>query len=233
MKQFLKTKFRNAVRARGWDFVKGPNLMDFLRSRSVDLVFDIGANQGDYALQIRRWGYKGEIISLEPTRAAYDLAVKAAAKDSRWHVLQKAAGATPGSVEIRVSKNSKFSSMLGQTAAADIFDPNMAIDHVEQVPVIQLDSLQQEYSFENCYLKIDTQGFEQAVLAGAQNLMKRCAGIQLELPIEHLYEGVWNFEEALGYMRERGFVPAQFSAVTAITSDLASVTEFDCVFRKA
>lgn len=207
--------------------------MDFLRSRNVDLVFDVGANEGDYAQQIRRWGYDGKIVSLEPTSDAHGKMVAAMKHDPNWTGLHCAAGAEAGEAQINVSQNTKFSSILSASEAGRAFDPNINPVAVETVPVIPVDSLLGHHPCDRPYLKIDTQGFEQMVLAGAQDLLKRCVGVQLELPIEHLYEGVWSFEEALAYMRERGFLPAQMTPVTAMTRDKASFTEFDCVFRRA
>jgi hypothetical protein len=53
------------------------------------------------------------------------------------------------------------------------------------------------------------------VLDGATETLKRCVGVQLELPIGHLYEGVWSFREALDYMDGLGFVLAQTCRRTA------------------
>lgn len=232
LKQQLKTQVRNAFRRRGWDLVRGPNLIDFLRSRRVDLVFDVGANDGGYATQIRRWGYGGQILSLEPTSDAFEKAQAAAQSDVRWEVRKLAAGARPGRAEINVSRNTKFNSFRGPSALAAEFDRNTEIVSVEAVEVATMDDLFAGLPAERPFLKIDTQGFEREVLDGATRLLERCVGVQLELPIEHIYEGVWSFETGLAYMRERGFAVAQMTPVTAITRDPASVLEFDCVFRR-
>lgn len=218
----------------GWEAFRGPNLMTFLVSRNVDLVFDVGANRGEYGDQLFRWGYTGKVVSFEPTTAAWEmLKLEMNRHPDRWEGRNIALGAQCGSVQINVSRNSRFSSILGQTQAAKTFDPNMVTVARETVPVRTLDSLAGQFVSDRIYLKIDTQGFEQAILDGGGEFLKRCVGVQLELPVEHLYEGVWRFEEAVAYMRERGFVPAQMLPVTVITTDKASVTEFDCVFRRA
>jgi hypothetical protein len=54
MNALLRQTVRNAFRKRGWDVVKGPNLNQFLASRDVDLVIDVGANKGDYGVHLRR-----------------------------------------------------------------------------------------------------------------------------------------------------------------------------------
>lgn len=225
---------RDAIRRRGWDFVKGPNLIDFLRSRDLDWVYDVGANRGEYGEQLIRWGYKGKIVSFEPTSEAWGLLSTARKPHGeRWDARNWALGSEPGEAKINVSKNSRFSSILAHSEAAKTFDPNMAITAVETVEVHTLDSMVGAWPARRPYLKIDTQGFEQSILNGGSKFLETCVGVQLELPVQHLYEGVWSFEAALTYMRERGFVPAQMVPVTAMTSDKASVTEFDCIFRRA
>jgi FkbM family methyltransferase len=233
LKQWIKTAIRKGSRAMGWEAFKGPNLITFLESRNVDLVFDVGANRGEYGDQLFRWGYTGKVASFEPTSEAWRLLQEQMKRyPGRWTAQNVALGSECGAVQINVSRNSRFSSILGQTAAAKTFDPNMVVTAVETVPLKTLDSLVGEFPAERIYLKIDTQGFEQSILNGGGEFLKKCVGVQLELPVEHLYEGVWSFEGALAYMRERGFVPAQMLPVTVITTDKASVTEFDCVFRR-
>jgi hypothetical protein len=56
-------------------------------------------------------------------------------------------------------------------------------------------------------------------------------GVLLELPIIHLYERTWQFHEALAFMAERGFVPAQIHPVNYHWKDQASLVEVDCLFR--
>jgi FkbM family methyltransferase len=233
LKQFIKTALRDLSRRHGWEFFKGPNLITFLESRNVDLVLDVGANRGEYGDQLFRWGYAGKVVSFEPTSDAWELLRREMKRyPGRWDGRNIALGAECGAVQINVSRNSRFSSILGQTAAAKTFDPNMVIVATETVQLRTLDSLIKDFPSDRIYLKIDTQGFEQAILDGAGEFLKKCVGVQLELPVEHLYEGTWRFEEAVAYMRERGFVPAQMLPVTVITTDKASVTEFDCVFRR-
>jgi hypothetical protein len=56
-------------------------------------------------------------------------------------------------------------------------------------------------------------------------------GILMEPPIIHLYEGTWQFHEAIAFMAANGFVPAQFHPVNFHPKDEVSLVEVDCLFR--
>jgi hypothetical protein len=75
------------------------------------------------------------------------------------------------------------------------------------VDVRRLDGLFDQYSRpgENCYMKLDVQGHEHRVLAGAQQCLERITAIQMELSIEPLYEGTQTWQEAIASMEERGY----------------------------
>lgn len=233
MKQLLKRIVRNQFRRRGWDFVRGPNLNQFLESRAVDFVIDVGANKGDYGDLVRRWGYKGRILSLEPASAPYALLEQRIARDGAWSALKVACGSEPGEAEINLSEDERFNSFLPMNKTAQAFDPKSGVVGTEMVPVQRLDAIMlDQQPFWRPFLKIDTQGFERQVLDGAPDLLRRCQGVQLELPIAHLYDGVWSLREALDYMDAAGFVLAQTVPTNVFPHDKASAIELDCVFRR-
>lgn len=230
--QPIKNSVRNAIRARGWDLVKTPNLNQFLASRDVDLVIDVGANDGGFASSVRRWGYAGTMLSIEPTTSAFTRLKPLVDRDRNWEALKLAVGAENGEADIFVSEWDTFSSFLPQTKLADNFDERSQASATETVQVRRLDDLLRERSFQRAFLKIDVQGFEKQVLAGAAETLARSVGVQLELPIGRLYAGVWSFIEGLQHMDTLGFVLAQNVPTNTFGHDRASAIEFDCIFRR-
>src|SRR5690554_3044419 len=71
----------------------------------------------------------------------------------------------------------------------------------------ELDQIEGYAASSRRFLKIDTQGFDDQVLAGAENCLSDFIGVQLECSLSPLYEGQWVLEDALYYLRDRGFVP--------------------------
>lgn len=224
---------RAALQRRGMELLSGPSLFGFLQSRQVDLVLDVGANVGQYALGLRERGYHGLIRSFEPVSDVFARLAAAAAGDRNWRVARCALGAQAGVAQINVFRNSVFNSLKPQSGLGAAFGSGFDLARVEEVEVRTLDAVMADDPAQAIFLKIDTQGFEQEVLAGGRQLLKRCVGLQLELPVEHLYEGVWSLTEALEKMREAGFAPAQIRPVTSLQDDSVSAVEFDCVFRRA
>ena len=222
---------RGHMRFFGFEIQKSPGQSDFLWSRNVNLVLDVGANQGQYARDLRSQGYKGRIFSFEPASGPFERLSRRAAHDANWQIFNCAVGAVAGSAEIHVTRNSVYSSLRPQTAMISDFSKKSQIVGTESVDVITLDALDLA-SEDRIFLKIDTQGFEQEVLAGATQVLQRCVGVQLELPVEHLYQDVWSFSEAIVFMDELGFVPAQFRMVNPLHDDPVSGIEFDCIFRR-
>ena len=58
----------------------------------------------------------------------------------------------------------------------------------------------------NCFIKIDTQGYESQVLDGAINTLKKSKGILCELSLVPLYEGQHLWKEIIERFEKEGFV---------------------------
>ncbi|MGO9545637.1 MAG: FkbM family methyltransferase [Rhodomicrobium sp.] len=228
----MKTLVRRAVRKLGYDISPAmPGLVDFLQHRGVSTVIDAGANEGQFGLWLRRRTYAGRIISFEPLSKPFKILQAHAAKDTNWQVHQLALGAEPGHAAINVSDYSLFSSLKEITSAATKFDPRAAAVSREQITVCRLDDLCLE-DIAGSFLKIDTQGFEKDILAGAAKSLSSFCGIQLELPVVHFYKDSWRIGEAMEFMRDKGFVLSQIQPVNFSNQDPVSLVEVDALFRR-
>lgn len=227
----LKSWVRGALHRRGLDLVREPNVLTFLEVHGVDLVIDVGANVGQYASGLRNRGYRGRIWSFEPIDAAFEQLESAARADDRWLATRTAVGAATGEAILNVSELSVFSSIKPVNQTALDFDARAVVVEKQLVPVATLDHLLKDEPSRRIFLKIDTQGFEKEVLEGTSGLRDKLVGIQLEVPVENLYDNVWTFPACISFMDELGYVPAQFKIVNPRSNDRASAVEFDCIFR--
>jgi FkbM family methyltransferase len=219
------------IRRTGSHFYKRP--IDFLRSRNIDLVIDVGANVGQYGKSLRTDVYAGWIVSFEPIAAAYEELAALANKDARWKAINMALGENEGLAKINISHAAVFSSILPQLPAATAFDAEAQVVRSESVRVARLDDIFAELPRSKAaFLKIDTQGYERQVLLGARECLSSCLGVQMELPIIHLYEGTWKFHEAVAYMSDLGFEISNIAPVNYDQTDTVSLVEVDCIFRR-
>jgi FkbM family methyltransferase len=183
-------------------------LIAVLEHARITCVLDVGANRGQYGAMLREWGYRGRIVSFEPLAGAHAALSKRAAADPSWRVAPPMAlGERDGDVEIEVSAESDMSSILPQSALLRRVSPSSAVIRKERVPLRRLEGIVGSYlePADRSFLKIDTQGYEPQVMAGAGTLLERLSGIQLEMSLVPIYEGEREFCTQLVDLAAAGF----------------------------
>ena len=197
----------------------GLTILEFIRVRNIDLVIDVGANAGQFGRLLRNMGYNADIVSFEPIRAPFEELNQQAKRDGRWAAHNLAIGDAAGTTEMHVGASTLLSSMLPLTQFGKDFSRAGAEGLMQDVTVARLDDVCREFFSRNSILKIDVQGFEKPALCGASELLTHLQGVQLELPVEHLYEDTWEMHEAIEFMLAKGFALAQVSAVNRLPTD--------------
>ena len=179
-----------------------------LDKASIDLVFDVGANEGQFSQGIRALGYAGHIVSFEPLAQAYAKLEQNNRADPLWHLHPRCAlGANDGSIRINIAGNSLSSSVLPMLDAHRAVAPDSAYVGTESVSLFKLDSVAATYlaGAKNVFIKIDTQGYESQVLDGAEVTLQHVVGIMLELSLVPLYEGQALWLEMVNRLLAAGF----------------------------
>jgi len=211
MKRFLK----NIIRKSGLDVhYLSPTsnlplqLLKGLKKFKVDLVLDIGANIGQFAIELRDIGYLDRIVSFEPLTEAHAQLKRAASKDKKWEIHHRGAiGETDDVIVINIAGNSVSSSTLPMLDAHRIAALDSAYISSEITPIQTLDVVAQDYITEssNVFIKIDTQGSEWQVLNGGRETLKRVCGVMLELSLVPLYDGQRLWSEIIDRLNSEGF----------------------------
>jgi FkbM family methyltransferase len=183
-----------------------------LTEKRINVVFDVGANLGQFAQWIRKSGYAGRILSFEPLADVYRKLTKAAARDSQWIIAPRMAlGCASGEIEIHVSGNSASSSVLPMLAVHQKAAPHSAYIDTEKVPLNRLDDVYALSQEERPLLKVDVQGYERAVLDGAPHILKSCQAIIVEMSLVPLYDGQSLATELWEYLMRLGFQACYFN----------------------
>ncbi|WP_370445522.1 FkbM family methyltransferase [Mycobacterium avium] len=180
-----------------------------LATHQVNVVFDVGANSGQYTAGLRQAGYRGRIISFEPLSQPFHKLENRAAKDALWDCSRYAIGDFDGTIRVNVAGNAAQSSSVLPMLKShqDAYPPANYIG-VEEVAIHRLDSVTPQLldADDVTFLKIDVQGFEKQVLSGGKSTIEnQCVGMQLELSFLPLYEGGMLIPEALELIYSLGF----------------------------
>lgn len=206
---------RKLVRSTGFDLVRYPPLHShsgrmkrILKFYKINLVLDVGANQGQFGRSIRELGYQGKIVSFEPLGNAHTELLRHSEADSNWIVAPRMAiGRYSGEVTINVAANSESSSILPMSTLHSDAAPTSRYMTTETVAMKSLDEAALAYlsPASVTYIKIDTQGFEAEVLAGANDVLSLAVGVQLEMSLTELYKGQADYMDLIKFMTSTGF----------------------------
>ena len=178
-----------------------------MQSLGIDLVLDVGANSGQFAREIRRHGYRGRIVSFEPLSEPYLALTHLAARDSSWETQQVAIADFDGTAQMNVAGNeAASSSLLPMLPLHDTVAPYARYVGTEEVAVRRLDAIVPSLvgGNQSTYLKIDVQGAEGQVIAGASATLPTMSAVQLELSLFPLYEGARPFADIIATMEANG-----------------------------
>jgi FkbM family methyltransferase len=235
---------RNLVNRLGFDVVRYPNrrsyewhvlqLFDHLK---IDTVLDVGANHGQFATNLRDFGYSGWIYSFEPVKSIYDALEARMSGDDRWRGFNCALG------EVDERRSMNVSAGDGQASSFLTFNDDgpqrwgdaHRVARTEDVDVRRLehvlDLITAERPGSGIYLKLDTQGLDLTVLRGAGEKISLIKGMQAEIAAHQFYEGMVSFGEAITAYQNLGF---EITGIFPLSREFDNlrVIEFDFVFMR-
>lgn len=204
-----------------------------LAAYDVDLVIDVGANRGQYAIDLRDAGYRGRIASFEPLAEPYGALAEAAAKDIRWETWRLALGARGTVASVNVAEDSRNSSVLpvGERHLRAVPDSRAVAR--ETVAMERLDDVWPELvrDARRPHLKIDTQGYELEVLRGATAALRTIPLVEAELSLVSTYDAGPLFADVVGFLAAHGFSPIAFEGVLD-DPQTGEMLQTDAIFRR-
>jgi len=191
----------------GWDIQRYRYFHRLLKEFDIDLVIDVGANTGGYVGEIRLHEYMGRVVSFEPGERAFNVLKEASSQDPLWDCYKLGVGDAEGELMLNVYDHDVYSSFRN-------LSEHVTFSNKPKTEIVRMVTLDQ-FMLDNPdlmkarrkFLKVDTQGFEKNVIAGAQNVMDSFSGIMMECSLSRCYDGEWFLEEAFTELRKLGFVP--------------------------
>jgi FkbM family methyltransferase len=207
-------------------FMEWVQIHSTLQRYAINLVVDVGASRGQFARNLRQIGYQGFICSFEPIPEEFARLEELMGADPRWKGYQLALG--------REDKRALFNVAAESTVMSSFLrhkDRNAQIRKIE-VSVRRLDSLEDELlalvSEPRILLKLDTQGFDLEVVKGGLRCMEHVLCLQSEIAVDHLYNEMPHYLDALQRYETLGFQLAGLFEVARNPSQ-ETVIEMNCL----
>jgi FkbM family methyltransferase len=211
------------------------HLAALLKTYEVDCVLDVGAHVGEFGIALRNAGYSGHIVSFEPVNDYFRQLEAVATPDAKWRVYRAALGRDTGDRPMNVMDGTG-SSFLRPSKYAMRCWPEWSSAYIEEVPMRRLSEMMDMFfpsiGVSRPFLKLDTQGYGVEVFQSAGDRIHDLVGLQCELSLIPLYEGMPTIEDALGVFRAAGFDVTGFFPV-AVENATARLLEVDCVMIRS
>jgi FkbM family methyltransferase len=173
----------------------------------ITKVLDVGANTGQYAQELRKIKFEGEIISFEPISSVFEMLKGNLKNDPKCTVKNFALGDKNETKTINIAKNFASSSFFTRAKHFEEIATQTEYISEEKVEIKVLDTLFDSIcnSQDVVFLKLDTQGYEKNILNGATESLKKIKGVQIELALKPSYNEAPGFKEIFKILEDAGF----------------------------
>lgn len=221
--------------------IRHPDMVSFgllanltkMRSRGtisgIDSIWDVGANLGQFAFMAHNVWPNVPVYSFEPDPDSYE---KLQHNFKKFSVIGKTFPyALSDKVEskqlMRYAENVN-NSLLKSESYEDSVVENLSVE------CTTLDVISKAIpEVSAALLKLDVQGFELMVLAGAKNFLEKCLYVQIEVSFSPTYSGGAHAGEIILAMREYGFECIDILDLLRDKNGLHKIIEADLLFKRS
>lgn len=194
---------------------------------NIDSIWDIGANQGQFAFMAHNVWPELPVYSFEPDPNSYEKLVQNFNRFSiNGKTFQYALSNNIESMQLMRYADNVNNSLLRNTSE----EVNI-LDKLD-VDCTTLDTISETLpSVKSAFLKLDVQGFELVVLAGAKNFLKRSKFVQIEVSFSPNYAGGAHAGDIILAMRDFGFECIEIVDLLRGGSGSNKIIEADLLFK--
>lgn len=170
------------------------------------MVLDVGANVGQFAMQMRKIQPSAVIHSFEPIPDVAKQLRNNFAADSKFFAHEIAVSDSGGEAVFEVNEFSASSSLLPVASEHKKLFPFAQETTPITVPVTTLNEWAKNYQLQRpLLLKLDVQGNELATLRGADHILSMADYLLTEINFFKFYEGQPTFSELYEILNKFGF----------------------------
>jgi FkbM family methyltransferase len=157
--------------------------------RRLRCVVDVGANVGQWSTMLLDLVTPERLVIIEPQPAPFAELQQRFGRRSNVQLHNVAVGDIDGVTKLRITRDTTGASVLPpREEMRELIGQNWSVESEIEVPLKTLDTLLADTA-EISLLKIDVQGFEKAVLAGASRSLARTDFVLVELNYMPQYVG--------------------------------------------
>lgn len=202
-------------------------LQKYFEAHEIEYVLDIGANIGQFGIDLRRSGFKGEIISFEPDPENFLLLNRRVKSDSKWSAYDFALGANEGFASLKISANDGLSSSFLEMSPLHLssFPESKIVSEQEvRMSTLDLEIGKLNIDLKRTVIKMDVQGYESQILEGGRATFKEVQASYFESSLVMLYKGERLFSKLISEFGEYGLSPVRiFPGITNSQGEMLQV----------
>ena len=184
------------------------NLIKSMNYFKINSVLDVGANKGQFAVNLIKNNFKGNILSFEPLKKEHEILKLLSTKEKNWKIIRRCAvGKKNYQRKFNISINRESSSLLKILPKHTNLRPDSRTMKTTITKVEKLDNFRNEIIKlkKNLLLKIDTQGSEIEVLLGAKKILKNIQCLFIEVSIIPLYKNQKLWLDIIEFLKKQNF----------------------------
>lgn len=186
---------------------KEPEPFSYFSTLGIRTVIDVGANTGQFSKEARDTLPSAQIHSFEPLPDCYEQLCESFKGDALFTAYNCALGENTGLVSMNRSSYTPSSSLLTMSEIHKKLFPHTAHETKTRIRIERMDdALSQVALTPPMLLKIDTQGYEDRVLAGGPETLAKTDAVLIEASFVSLYADQPLFANIYTLLTAKGFI---------------------------
>lgn len=184
-----------------------------LKNVEMPIIFDVGAHYGETCLEYNKLFDKCIIHSFEPFKESFDILSENIKPFENIKAYNVALGDKTGKINFHINPFSATNSILPTHKEGPITWGGGLLEtlSLKETSIETIDNfIQNENISKIDLLKLDTQGSEFMVLAGAEKTINKIRLVYIEIITMPTYEGQKELDEILNYFRVHNFILFNF-----------------------
>lgn len=211
MRSRLTSLIKSAFRTAGLEVVRlnrsSQHTLLGLKSLPIKTILDVGANRGQFAVQISKFFPAAELHCFEPLAEPFAELQQWAGQQPRVKVYNVALGEKEEDRTMFLhTAHSASSSLLQSTDVCSELYPQTRAQAPVTIKLATLDGiLGGAVLAPEILIKLDTQGYEKQVINGGVTAFRRAAACIVEVNLFRLYEDQPSFVELVSLLDQLGY----------------------------